>query len=1222
MDLNTTPRARPALKFANRVYTSTPNSSSKRLSTFQSSSRKAARFDDSTLSHGAGNIFRASTLSAAATPSSSRFEPTIPNSTLKKSFSTSVVSATPKTQRVYRETVAKFTPRGMAAHSAPKELFDMRIPSPPLELNGEELTKRVPRDMERKGTVYADQYLGHVVPREFDDLQRRQFFCILDLRRLKYAANEVFAKKDWKLNIINFAKEFEKSRSLILLRYGLYEFQNVKPSDDVLRRWKISHGLPVEDEDEQTPVKSSATGSKRKAEDDIAPEKSNSTTTANGSKRRIYEDDEATSKRKTDASEEQPRKMLKPSTSTPSATRALFEKIASKTATTESTEKEPAAGSSSLFESTVSKPASNPFSKTVTSDTKNDSSSVTVDDDGEFEPGKGAEAEKVCETQVAEKPFMASSASQKLNKGYDQNGAPTNSALAPAEKPTVKKTWTPDTPIKFAPAAAAATSSSSSLFGSSTPAAATPTTASLFGQKPAATAPIAASSTSLFGAKKSEEKKDEEPEKPKSIDAPVAPLFGAKPAETTPKSLFGSTPAAASTTSSLFGSKVDTPSTTATSSLFGAGSSVPDVNLSKPETTAPAPAASTTSLFGGVAAKPSLTSSATTPNLFGGVSSAKPVESSSALAKVETPSLPSSTSVPSLFGAAKSDGPGSSILDTKTSKPVDTPKPLFGNTAAATPATSGGALFGSTASVPASTSLFGSSKPSLAPPATFDFSGAAKTASSDSKPLFGGNPIEGSPMKQDSPVKRSLGDDSMQQDSPPASKKLFGAAAPSTASAFSFGAAPATTTPSATFNFGASQSTGTNSQPSTGGSGLFGGSSGFSFGSGSNGGASTNSSFTNPFSQASATTSAAAPAAPTFNFGAASSTSTPTTSFQFGGSSSQDTNESSGGNMFSFNASSAKPNSTRATTPLPPGKRPTLVPKSLRGRSNSPAVSQGNTSSLPNPFANGPGANTGASFNFGANDTNGNKPTPQFQFGNSTPANDASKEVDSNGGTTPSATATTTTKLTGTAEVPAVTTTTATTETTSASATAAPTETKTTQPKSLFGSVGTAATSAFSPATAISTPETATPLASTPAAGTDDAEAPQEQINLTEGGPGEEEEEVVYEVRAKMLLFVKDEDAKSPWSTQGVGPLRVLKHKVKGTVRMLLRREPSGHVAFNRALLSGSKYEATGKTVKLITTSATGSGFETWIATVKTPEAAKALAEALETHKVAAAKKD
>ncbi|PHH53084.1 Nucleoporin NUP152 [Ceratocystis fimbriata CBS 114723] len=1173
MDLNTTPRARPALKFANRVYTSTPNSSSKRLSTFQSSSRKAARFDDSTLSHGAGNIFRASTLSAAATPSSSRFEPTIPNSTLKKSFSTSVVSATPKTQRVYRETVAKFTPRGMAAHSAPKELFDMRIPSPPLELNGEELTKRVPRDMERKGTVYADQYLGHVVPREFDDLQRRQFFCILDLRRLKYAANEVFAKKDWKLNIINFAKEFEKSRSLILLRYGLYEFQNVKPSDDVLRRWKISHGLPVEDEDEQTPVKSSATGSKRKAEDDIAPEKSNSTTTANGSKRRIYEDDEATSKRKTDASEEQPRKILKPSTSTPSATRALFEKIASKTATTESTEKEPAAGSSSLFESTVSKPASNPFSKTVTSDTKNDSSSVTVDDD------------------------------------------------APAEKPTVKKTWTPDTPIKFAPAAAA-TSSSSSLFGSSTPAAATPTAASLFGQKPAATAPIAASSTSLFGAKKSEEKKDEEPEKPKSIDAPVAPLFGAKPAETTPKSLFGSTPAAASTTSSLFGSKVDTPSTTATSSLFGAGSSVPDVNLSKPETTAPAPAASTTSLFGGVAAKPSLTSSATTPNLFGGVSSAKPVESSSTLAKVETPSLPSSTSVPSLFGAAKSDGPGSSILDTKTSKPVDTPKPLFGNTAAATPATSGGALFGSTASVPASTSLFGSSKPSLAPPATFDFSGAAKTASSDPKPLFGGNPIEGSPMKQDSPVKRSLGDDSMQQDSPPASKKLFGAAAPSTASAFSFGAAPATTTPSATFNFGASQTTRTNSQPSTGGSGLFGGSSGFSFGSGSNGGASTNSSFTNPFSQASATTSVAAPAAPTFNFGAASSTSTPATSFQFGGSSSQDTNESSGGNMFSFNASSAKPNSTRATTPLPPGKRPTLVPKSLRGRSNSPAVSQGNTSSLPNPFANGPGANTGASFNFGANDTNGNKPTPQFQFGNSTPANDASKEVDSNGGTTPSATATTTTKLTGTAEVPAVTTTTATTETTSASATAAPTETKTTQPKSLFGSVGTAATSAFSLATAISTPETATPLASTPATGTDDAEAPQEQINLTEGGPGEEEEEVVYEVRAKMLLFVKDEDAKSPWSTQGVGPLRVLKHKVKGTVRMLLRREPSGHVAFNRALLSGSKYEATGKTVKLITTSATGSGFETWIATVKTPEAAKALAEALETHKVAVAKKD
>ncbi|CRK35852.1 hypothetical protein BN1708_019839, partial [Verticillium longisporum] len=111
----------------------------------------------------------------------------------------------------------------------------------PPELSGEALAKKVPSHLDSKGTVYADQFLQEYVPREYDDLQRRQLFCILDLRRLKHSANEVFAKKDWKLNIMNFAKEFEKSRSLIMLRYGLYEFKNVKPSGDVLRKWRAAH---------------------------------------------------------------------------------------------------------------------------------------------------------------------------------------------------------------------------------------------------------------------------------------------------------------------------------------------------------------------------------------------------------------------------------------------------------------------------------------------------------------------------------------------------------------------------------------------------------------------------------------------------------------------------------------------------------------------------------------------------------------------------------------------------------------------------------------------------------------------------------------------------------------------------------------------------------------------------------------------------------------------
>lgn len=139
-----------------------------------------------------------------------------------------------------------------------------------------------------------------------------------------------------------------------------------------------------------------------------------------------------------------------------------------------------------------------------------------------------------------------------------------------------------------------------------------------------------------------------------------------------------------------------------------------------------------------------------------------------------------------------------------------------------------------------------------------------------------------------------------------------------------------------------------------------------------------------------------------------------------------------------------------------------------------------------------------------------------------------------------------------------------------------------------------------------------------------DAETVHEQINLVEGGPGEENEEVVHDVRAKVMKFESaekgaegDKKAKSPWSTKGVGPLRVLKHKTTGAVRMLLRREPTGQVALNRAVLPGVGYKAEEKYVKLMTSDETGSGLETWMVQVKTKELAQGLAEALEKHKEA-----
>jgi hypothetical protein len=147
--------------------------------------------------------------------------------------------------------------------------------------------------------------------------------------------------------------------------------------------------------------------------------------------------------------------------------------------------------------------------------------------------------------------------------------------------------------------------------------------------------------------------------------------------------------------------------------------------------------------------------------------------------------------------------------------------------------------------------------------------------------------------------------------------------------------------------------------------------------------------------------------------------------------------------------------------------------------------------------------------------------------------------------------------------------------------------------------------------------------------GADESEdKPHEQISLTSGGPGEEDEEVVHEVRCKVLKFVpagKDGDKgsgddtpqknKSPWQTQGVGPFRLLRHKTTGTHRMLVRAEPRGHVVLNRSMLPNVPYTAEAKYVKMATSNETGDGLETWMIQVKNADIAKELAKILEDKK-------
>ncbi|UKZ62771.1 uncharacterized protein TrAtP1_004003 [Trichoderma atroviride] len=347
---SSTPMSRPPLPFAKRTYVATPYAH-KRLGTPHTAPSRKLLIKRDEVSSGAlnrngvssrSNLFKASV--AEDLPTSS-FSPSIPQSTMKKVFAP---GATPEPSRVYRESTARLTPRGLAAHSSDKELFNMRISSPPPELTGEVLANRVPKDWNAKGSIYADQFLAHLCPPDLDDEQRRQFFCILDLRRLKYAANEIFSNKTWKLNIMNFAKEFEKSRSIILLRYGLYEFQSVKPSKEVLKRWRREHGLPDPEEEEEeeqtngTPSKPMSV-KKRKADDDLSKETADATeNVATASKRRATVSDEIDeptavtpapnkNKRKTVANEASPAKLQK---ATPSTAKSLFVKIASKPAAT------------------------------------------------------------------------------------------------------------------------------------------------------------------------------------------------------------------------------------------------------------------------------------------------------------------------------------------------------------------------------------------------------------------------------------------------------------------------------------------------------------------------------------------------------------------------------------------------------------------------------------------------------------------------------------------------------------------------------------------------------------------------------------------------------------------------------------------------------------------------------------------------------------------------
>lgn len=149
------------------------------------------------------------------------------------------------------------------------------------------------------------------------------------------------------------------------------------------------------------------------------------------------------------------------------------------------------------------------------------------------------------------------------------------------------------------------------------------------------------------------------------------------------------------------------------------------------------------------------------------------------------------------------------------------------------------------------------------------------------------------------------------------------------------------------------------------------------------------------------------------------------------------------------------------------------------------------------------------------------------------------------------------------------------------------------------------------------TPSAATPTAETSKEepkedGTADGEEEKEASNnsdLTAKGPGEEDEDSLYEKKTKIYQV----EGSTP-KQMGLGLLRVLKHKTTNKTRVLVRAEPSGRVLLNTLLRSSFKYNANGPSVSVMSVTEEGKPV-TYLLRVKTPADASELANILETNK-------
>jgi nucleoporin NUP2 len=164
-------------------------------------------------------------------------------------------------------------------------------------------------------------------------------------------------------------------------------------------------------------------------------------------------------------------------------------------------------------------------------------------------------------------------------------------------------------------------------------------------------------------------------------------------------------------------------------------------------------------------------------------------------------------------------------------------------------------------------------------------------------------------------------------------------------------------------------------------------------------------------------------------------------------------------------------------------------------------------------------------------------------------------------------------------------------------------------PKFSFGSASNPFAPAATSNTAVSTQASGATGGEAEGAGDDDSAPAQPQSDLSEKGPGEENEDAVFEMRAKVYKLENKE-----FKVKGVGPLRILVHRDTKKARVVLRNS-TGHVILNVLLRPEFQYKVEGKgQVRIGDISATGD-LDTYLVRVKTEADGKTLHDQLNQHK-------